>query len=69
MPKLTMRSYERDGKSLEFITEHNLQHAKDVIDSGDSFAPTMFVITDKTLYYVMLDTNLAQIMKASPMER
>ena len=69
MPKLTMKAYERDGKSLKYITDHNLEHAKNVIDHGDSFAPTMFVITDKTLYYIMLDTNLAEIMKASPMDQ
>ena len=69
MPKLTMNAYERGGRSLKYITNHNLQHAKNVIDNGDSFAPSMFVITEKTFYYILLDTQLADFTKASPMDQ
>ena len=69
MPRLTMNAYKRGGQSLKFITEHNLQHAKNVIDHGDSFAPSIFVITEKTLYYVLLDTKLADYLKRSPMDQ
>ena len=69
MPRLTMNSYERDGKSLKYITDHNLAHAKNVIDHGDSFSPSLFIITKDTLFYILLDTNLAELMKASPMDQ
>jgi hypothetical protein len=69
MPKLKMNAYERGGKSLKFITEHNLAHAKDVINKGNSFSPSLFVITEKNLYYILLDTQLAESMKASPMDQ
>ena len=64
-----MNAYKRGGRSLKYITDHNLAHAKNVIDHGDSFAPSIFVITEKTLYYILLDTELAGFTKASPMDQ
>ena len=53
-------------KSVDELIKKNLNHAKTIIKNLDSFHPTMFLITSKALYYVTLDTDLAEKTQTSP---
>jgi len=53
--------------SVEDIFKKNVAHSFDIIQNkGQSFHPTVFVITDKALYYCALDTDLAERTQTSP---
>ena len=69
MPEIQMRAYERGENSVDFMLEHNLKHAKTVIDNEEKFSPSLFVITKDTLYYVLLDNTHAYETKSSPMDQ
>jgi hypothetical protein len=57
----------RDGTEVEDIFENNVTHSFDMIQNkGESFHPTVFVITEKSLYYCALDTVLADRTNTSP---
>ena len=52
---------------LEAVFRKNIAHSFDIIQNkGQSFHPTVFVITDKALYYCGLDTDLAERTQTSP---
>ena len=69
MPEMQMKAFERGEKSLKYIIDHNLQHAKTVIDNENEFNPSLFVITKDTMFYILLDTKLAQKMHSSPLDQ
>ena len=69
MAEIHMRAYEHGEKSVDFMLEHNLKHAKTVIDNEEKFSPSLFVITKDTLYYVLLDNTYAYETKSSPMDQ
>jgi len=52
---------------IEAVFKKNVAHSFDIIQNkGQSFHPTVFVITDKALYYCALDTDLAERTQTSP---
>ena len=56
-----------DGTDVLDIFKRDIDHAFDIIQNkGESFHPTVFVITDKSLYYCALDTDLATKTNTSP---
>lgn len=73
MPELRVKAFERGENSIEYIIEHNLQHAKDVItkdiNGTSEFSPTLFIITKDTMFYILLDTKMAQETRCSPLDQ
>jgi len=65
--KGTVSAFTLPDLSIENIFKKNVAHSFDVIQNkGQSFHPTVFVITDKALYYCALDTDLADRTRSSP---
>jgi len=73
MPELRVKAFERGENSIEYIIEHNLQHAKDVItkdiNGTSEFSPTLFIITKDTMFYILLDTKMAEATRCSPLDQ
>ena len=67
--QLKIRAFEREGKSFAEITSYNVEHAKKVISDFEEFSPTLFVVTDDTVYYILLDVQEAEKMQCSPMDQ
>ena len=61
-----IKAFGYDKENIEGVFEKNILHAKSCIEKDGSFAPTLFMITDKALFYVMLDLETATKMNASP---
>ena len=65
------------GTKLNDIYKENIEHAKKVLydfelepfDDLVSFSPTMFVITKTNLYYILLDTDVSDAERESPLKQ
>ena len=66
-----------EGTKLKDIYKENLEHAKKVMYDFEvdpfeeliAFSPTMFVITKTKLYYILLDTDVADTEQVSPLKQ
>lgn len=68
MPKFEVTQFDMT-KSVEETRDQNIRYAKKFISEGNSFAPTVFVMTKKCLYYISLDTEIADETRTSPMDQ
>jgi hypothetical protein len=63
--QIQLQAFKRKG-DIRQIFMNNLQHAKISIETLGGFKPTLFVVTDRTIIYIMLDTDFATERNCSP---
>jgi len=61
-----IKTFGYDKKDLEGVFEKNVFHAQECIETDGEFQPTLFMITDKCLFYIMLDLEQATRTNTSP---